>query len=134
MRYDPDELWVIEPEDYAAEAYAETALVVLLAAEVLSPVNGRDAGLCLMVRCNDTFAWGTADVERVPPIGFGDDLDEPFWDLWRRWKEDPTWGPVQWVALRRQQCPMRQVVEKMRLVGAWPAELEALLEGGEDGE
>lgn len=122
--------WVIEDDDLimpdGSDGFPEDALVVLLAADVVLPLNGGDSGICLMVNCSDTFAWATADCERIPPIGFSDDGDEPFWDLWRRWKRDRTWGPIQWVALRRNLRPMSRVVELMQKNGAWTEEMEAL--------
>jgi len=137
MKFNDDDCgWIIEDDDlkagrvYKYEGFGdvrmpEDALVVLLAADVLVPLNG-DGGICLEVMCSDTFAYACADSESVPPIGFGEEHDKPFWDLWSRWVADHTWGPVQWVVLRRNQRPITPVVERMLNAGAWPTEMEAI--------
>ena len=138
MKFNTDDCgWIIEDDDLqAARVYPyegfgdmrmpEDALVVLLAAEVVIPLSGNDGKtIGLYVFCNDTFVRA-ADAEPIPPIGFGEDMDQPFWDLWDRWVADRTWGPVQWIALRRGYRPLPQVVDSMKAAGAWTDEMESL--------
>ena len=140
MKFDKDDCgWIIEDDDLLADKkyeefsgrpfrMPEDALVVLLAAEVVVPLNGGESGICLQVLCNDTFCYACADAEPIPPIGFGEEGDEPFWKLWDLWKADHDYGAMQWCILQRKMRPLREWEETLKKRGLWTEEMEALPE------
>ena len=136
---DPDEYqWWPERERWPkAEGdfllYYEHALALLLLEEAIVPLvafsSGQDeesATAGLFVCANDAFHYATADAERIPPVGFGNDLDRPFWDLYELYRAKGYYGSIEWIALRRNKKPLPRIIEKMKKDGVWTEELEAL--------
>lgn len=88
-------------------------------------LNGGDAGTCLQLIVSDTFIYACAEGEPIPPTGFGDDLDKPFWDLYDAIRLHGWQGGVKWAALRRKMKPIEPVVQKLKDAGLWDEELES---------
>jgi hypothetical protein len=122
------EAWpAFPPEGEDGHRYRATeALALLVLDEILVPLNGGDAGVALMVGCNDLFFWACADAEPIPPIGFSAGLDGPFWDLYDRYRKSGPDGVVVWCCLRRGMRPQTPIERDMRKAGTWTDELEAL--------
>jgi hypothetical protein len=78
--------------------------------------------ICLMVNCNDLFAWGTADCEGLPYREIG--------PLWKAWKSGP-WGVTRWCCVRRNEQPQGPVKRRMIAEGHWDETLESLPENYE---
>lgn len=99
---------------------AEPALALLLANDVVFlnsywmeeewPKAAKDA-INIIVNCNDVFAWGCADGERLPY----DELE----NLYKMWKKDPAWGAAIWCMIQRKQMPQKPVEERVRKAGIW---------------
>lgn len=106
---------------------ANEALALLILDDVVIPLNGgKDNGIVVQVICNDVFYWACADSEPIPPIGFGADMDQPFWDLYDRYRKDGWDGVITWCCLRRGMRPQTPMEERMRASGSWSDELENL--------
>lgn len=78
------------------------------------------------MNCSDVFYWACADAEPLPPVGFGADLDRPFWDLYDAVRKDGDAGATRWCCLRRGMRPQTPLEKRMRERGEWTPELEAL--------
>ena len=102
--------------------------LLLMSGEVISlvAVNGNGDLAGLYVACSDTFAWGCADAEPLPSIGYGDGDDESVLELYASIRSDETWGSTRWCCLRRGMRPQKPVEKAMRAAGAWCDPLEAL--------
>ena len=61
----------------------------------------------LNVNCSDIFAWGCADAEEIC-------VDDEIEDLYRMWKDNPTWGSALWCMMKRREMPQKPVEEDMR--------------------
>lgn len=105
---------------------ADQALALLLLEDIVVTLNGGEKGIVLQVICSDVFYWGTADSQRIPPLGFGADGDKPFWDLYDSVRKNGEWGAVHWCCLQRKMRPQPPVERSMRDMGAWDDEMEAL--------
>lgn len=104
----------------------EQALALLILDDVVVLVNGGENGISPQVGCNDVFYWACADCEPIPPVGFGGDLDEPFWSLYDQYRKDGHTGALIWCCLRRGMRPQTPIERDMRAAGTWTDELEAL--------
>lgn len=76
----------------------------------------------LFVNCSDVFAWGCADCEPAPLVGWGE--DEDFWRLYEMARTD--WGSAKWVALKRKLRPQKPVEARIRKLGLWDDEWDSL--------
>lgn len=61
-----------------------------------------EQGFQIALNCSDTFEWACADAEDLPLKH----LDEVY-DLVQKF---PKWGSIVWVAHRRQEDPMKQIL------------------------
>ena len=130
---EPEPKWWPEPENWPAMLDEESrnlweALALLILEEVVvtaAPAKGARAAT-LYVNCSDLFSWGTADVEPLPCIGFGDPEEAVFWDLYRRVRESGVYGGSVWCCLQRKEQPFPQIVSRWKAEGRWTPELEAL--------
>lgn len=108
----------------------ELALAVLLANQVvflnnakLSP-NSDVWNTVVYVNCNDVFLWGCADAESISNSD-GEEGSEII-ELYRMWKENPTYGPIKWACKKRNLQPQKPLKKMMIKDGHWDSELEAL--------
>lgn len=112
---------------YGPDSYqANNALALLLVADIVHPMGGEGEAPPVMVGCNDLFFWGCADAEPLPFLGFGREMEAPFWDLYARVRRDGSHGAEVWCCLRRQMRPQTPIEAQWRQAGRWTAELEAL--------
>lgn len=84
----------------------------------------------LSVMCSDTFAYASADSENLPLLGWQDEREEQFWNLYDKIRELGYDGAVQWIALRRGYRPIPPVVKKMKEAGTWLPEMDELEPNG----
>lgn len=119
----PSSQWPELNDDF--RLFPEQALALLLLNEdiVLLSNEGR---IVPMVNCSDVFAWGCADAEDIPLLGFDDEMEKPFWDLYEMVRGDPKWGSTQWCILKRKQRPQKPVERDMRDQGVWLPEFDQL--------
>lgn len=120
-----------ERKEYFDEA---TALAILLSQQVCFlnshwweeewPQRAKD-GICVIVNCNDLFAWACADGEELP-------YDE-IQNLYDLWKSDP-YGVDKWCCIRRNQQPQEPIVKRMKAAGAWDSVMESLGTNTQDAE
>lgn len=121
-------------EDYCNE---NLALACLLAADVCflnvvdisktyKSINEPDWTTCVYVLCNDTFAYASADAESI--TNSDGEPDSEIIALYKMWKENESFGPIKWVALRRKKRPLNQIVQMMKGVNYWDESLESLSE------
>ncbi len=106
------------PADETFRLFHAQALALLLLTEDVILLNN-DGRIVPEVDCSDVFAWGCADAEDLPLLGFGDEREAPFWDLYERVRACPKWGSTQWCILRRGRRPQAPVEKRMREEGAW---------------
>jgi hypothetical protein len=71
------------------------------------------------VECNDVFAWGYSDAERLPY--------EQIEILYRMWKKDPEWGAAIWCMIQRKEMPQKPVEKQIRAAGIWDLDSLELL-------
>ena len=106
----------------------EMALAALLKADILF-ANSRkyleidstivcNETIVLFVNCNDVFAWACGDAESLTMA------EVP--TLYRAWKADQYWGVLKWCCQKRNLKPQKSIVDDMKKVGKWDAEMEAL--------
>jgi len=105
------------PEDIFEK---DPALAVLLAHEVVFlndhwwendwPDRAKEAA-SLNVACNDVFAWGCSDAERLPYS----EIEA----LYGHWEKDREWGAAVWCMKRRNQMPQKPVEDRIRKAGIW---------------
>ena len=74
------------------------------------PEDARQAW-AMFVNCNDSFAWATADAEEI----VHDEIDE----LYDMWKRDPHYGPIVWVAKKRNLMPIDPIAKSIMKEGIW---------------
>lgn len=108
---------------------AEDALILMFARGDLIPLWAKDHGgrqtIGIYVACSDVFAWGCADCEPAPVIGYGDEDDSVFGELYEECRKS-VWGAARWCCFRRNQRPQGPVEVRMRAEGAWCERMEAL--------
>ena len=82
--------------------------------------NGKSEGstIVLFVNCNDVFGWACADAEAL--------MSNEIEDLYKLWKSDNMWGPIQWVCKKRGQKPQIPVERDMKKMGSWPEWMNSL--------
>jgi hypothetical protein len=107
--------------------FEEDMLAVLLQKEILfcnqryysQNRDGKSEGetIVLFVICNDSFCYA-ADAEDLP-------LDE-IPNLYKLVMEHGDWGALKWCALKRNEKPLSRVVEKMKQMGIWDAQMDDL--------
>jgi hypothetical protein len=115
-KLEPEDIeWQSEWGDKEVVFEKEKAVALLLINDVIFlntnhwekdwPEEARKA-TAILVNCNDIFAWGCADAERIS-----------FYDikkLYDLWKQYPVWGPALWCMIQRREMPQDPVAESMR--------------------
>lgn len=113
----------------------EMALAALLANQVIFinthhwmkdwPEDARNT-TALCVNCNDVFAWGCADAERIilPELP----------DLYDMWLRDRYWGAAVWCMIKRNQMPQGPVESAIRADNKWDIDALKLGENWQDEE
>jgi hypothetical protein len=120
------------PEYGPDSCMTEGALALLILEGVVVPLapakrlDGSFTGPTICVLCNDLFWWGTADAEELPPLGFGEEDEAPFWDLYARVRRDGHHGAEVWCCIHRGMRPQTPIEKDWRTSGRWTPELEAL--------
>ena len=79
---------------------------------------------CVYVLCNDTFNYASADAESI--TNSDGDADSEIISLYKLWKENRIYGPIKWVALKRNKRPLVQLEMLMRAQYYWDDSLETL--------
>lgn len=100
--------------------WPEAAVALMLLSDDVVVVNGAK----LVVLCNGLFYWECADAEPLPTVGYEDDREELFWQLYERIRANPKWGSAQWCILQRKQKPQKAIEEEMKEEGAWLPEFD----------
>lgn len=67
--------------------------------------------ISVSVNCNDVFAWGCADAERLNY--------EDIQDLYDHWIKDQYWGAAIWCIKRRKLMPQKPVADSIKRGGIW---------------
>jgi hypothetical protein len=67
--------------------------------------------ISINVICNDVFAWGCADCERLP--------FKELKTLYEMWKKDPGWGSSVWCMIQRKEMPQKPLEKIIRKEGIW---------------
>ena len=130
MVFDPEKVWW-PPHSEWPEAgedfrlFYEQAMALLLLTEDVVLLNNKGR-IVPMAICNDVFDWGTADAEDLPLLGFADETERAFWDLYERVRQCPKWGGTQWCILQRERLPQPPVEKAMRQDNAWLPEFDGL--------
>ena len=124
-----DEKDILNPGYYNEQK----ALACLLVADVcfLNTINvgtedKPDWSTVVYVNANDTFAYACADAESVS--NSDGEEDSEIIALYKFWKENPLWGPVKWLCIKRNMKPLRPIKERMIKDNYWDETLEALPE------
>lgn len=128
--YPEREEWFIAEGDNLL--FYDEALALLLCGEYIFPLVAQSTEgkltIGLYVGCNDVFHWGCADCEELPLVGFRNEEESEFWDLYEKVRTKGSWGSVEWCCLRRQMRPQYPVMRDMKKAGMWTDELESLPE------
>ncbi|MCP4741442.1 MAG: hypothetical protein GY871_04325 [Actinomycetales bacterium] len=119
------------PDRRGRRLYAPEALALLILEEAVVPLaavtqSSGDYVVGLYAMCNDAFDYACADAEPLPQIGFSDDLEAPFWDLYDAFREHGWSGLIRWVALRRNRRPLKPHEDRLKTAGLWDERMEAL--------
>jgi len=123
---DPDQLFWVSSVTGKEHCLKDECLSLLLAEEGLLFVGtpktcffeDQAGQAALWINCNDTFGYGCADAEPLLHSEIG-----PVTKLYLQWG---CHGVIKWVALRRKERPIPEIVEHMKKDGHWDAELEAI--------
>ncbi len=110
----------IDMGDGTKEFIEELALIELLQEDILFAGFGKNGYIRteLLVGCNDIFAWGVADCEKLPIY----ELE----DLYKMYKLDIKWGVVKWCCIHRKSKPQEPIVTDMKKDNVWNEIMESL--------
>lgn len=115
------DLWPEAKGDFLLFHEQAVALLLLNENLVILAHKGKPV---LMVNCSDVFAWGCADAEDIPCLGFNDEEEKPFWELYELVRKNPKWGSTQWTILKRQLRPQLAVEKLLKEDNSWLPEFE----------
>lgn len=78
-------------------------------------------GFCVLVNCNDVFAWGCADAEMC--------LFSEFEELFDYYVKDKKWGTAVWCIKKRGFLPQKPVFDRIVKEGIWDLSKMGLKDG-----
>ena len=88
--------------------------VIPLAAKTPPSVDGTQKSVVgLYVNCSDIF-YPAADAEPLPLIGFTEQDEQSFWELYYLARKHGFLGVTKWVSLKRKALPMFHMKNKLK--------------------
>ncbi len=114
-----------EGKEYSDE---NLALAVLLAAGHCflnnAKVYGDEHTTCVYLNCSDMFMWACADAECI--VSSDEAEESEIIQVYKYYRENKQWGPLKWIAIKRNVQPQRPVVDMIKKDGYWDEVWEAL--------
>ncbi len=106
----------------------EEAIAWLLINEILFLNNvstwNNEETTAVFVNCGDTFAYACSDAETIK---FSDgDRDSEIIQLYEMCKENLKYGSTKWCCMKRNQKPIKELVDMMKEAGVWCEKMENL--------
>lgn len=102
------------------------ALACLLATDVCFLNNckyGDEYTTCIFVNANDIFV-PAADAESITQSD--GDPDSEIIQLYKYWKEDPIYGPIKWLSIKRNCQPRGTIIKEMKRRKMWDDKMKSL--------